>query len=180
MRNLKLYFMLCWQTFDDDLFCVSVAEDEGQTEITAEEMEISTRSKGNYILYKFVLKSIWRVNLLIFLDVLLIYRKDMKYITTYLTMFSSFNCVGAGKLWSVISCVIFVLFPGLCKLWPFSVVSDTGSTERMTQKRKIPSPSHSSNGHSSAETSPCPVKKKKKPGALSSSKDQVTITKNRI
>ncbi|XP_074528742.1 MYND-type zinc finger-containing chromatin reader ZMYND8 isoform X5 [Halichoeres trimaculatus] len=49
---------------------------------------------------------------------------------------------------------------------------DTGSTERMTQKRKIPSPSHSSNGHSSAETSPCPVKKKKKPGALSSSKDQ--------
>ncbi|XP_068172100.1 MYND-type zinc finger-containing chromatin reader ZMYND8 isoform X2 [Antennarius striatus] len=49
---------------------------------------------------------------------------------------------------------------------------DTGSTERVTQKRKIPSPSHSSNGHSSAEASPCPVKKKKKPGALSSSKDQ--------
>uniref|UniRef100_A0A8C9ZWF7 Zinc finger MYND-type containing 8 n=1 Tax=Sander lucioperca TaxID=283035 RepID=A0A8C9ZWF7_SANLU len=53
-----------------------------------------------------------------------------------------------------------------------SKVSDTGSTERMTQKRKIPSPSHSSNGHSSAETSPCPMKKKKKPGAVSSSKDQ--------
>ncbi|XP_062252211.1 MYND-type zinc finger-containing chromatin reader ZMYND8 isoform X1 [Platichthys flesus] len=51
-------------------------------------------------------------------------------------------------------------------------VSDTGSTERMSQKRKMPSPSQSSNGHSSAETSPCPVKKKKKPGALSSSKDQ--------
>ncbi|XP_072238844.1 MYND-type zinc finger-containing chromatin reader ZMYND8 isoform X3 [Leuresthes tenuis] len=49
---------------------------------------------------------------------------------------------------------------------------DTGSTERMAQKRKMPSPSHSSNGHSSAETSPCPVKKKKKPGAVSSSKDQ--------
>ncbi|XP_060898404.1 MYND-type zinc finger-containing chromatin reader ZMYND8 isoform X6 [Labrus mixtus] len=49
---------------------------------------------------------------------------------------------------------------------------DTGSTERMTHKRKIPSPSHSSNGHSSAETSPCPVKKKKKPGALGNSKDQ--------
>nr|XP_046240586.1 protein kinase C-binding protein 1 isoform X4 [Scatophagus argus] len=49
---------------------------------------------------------------------------------------------------------------------------DTGSAERMTQKRKMPSPSHSSNGHSSAETSPCPMKKKKKPGALSSSKDQ--------
>ncbi|KAM9759604.1 MYND-type zinc finger-containing chromatin reader ZMYND8 isoform 3-T3 [Menidia menidia] len=49
---------------------------------------------------------------------------------------------------------------------------DTGSTERMAQKRKIPSPSHSSNGHSSAETSPCPVKKKKRPGAVSSSKDQ--------
>uniref|UniRef100_A0A7N6BLT7 Zinc finger, MYND-type containing 8 n=1 Tax=Anabas testudineus TaxID=64144 RepID=A0A7N6BLT7_ANATE len=43
---------------------------------------------------------------------------------------------------------------------------------RMVQKRRIPSPSHSSNGHSSAETSPCPVKKKKKPGAVSSSKDQ--------
>ncbi|XP_070696179.1 MYND-type zinc finger-containing chromatin reader ZMYND8 isoform X3 [Pempheris klunzingeri] len=49
---------------------------------------------------------------------------------------------------------------------------DTGSTERVTQKRKMPSPSHSSNGHSSAETSPCPVKKKKKPGAINSSKDQ--------
>ncbi|XP_041639581.1 protein kinase C-binding protein 1 isoform X2 [Cheilinus undulatus] len=53
-----------------------------------------------------------------------------------------------------------------------SKVSDAGSAEKMTQKRKMPSPSHSSNGHSSAETSPCPVKKKKKPGALSSSKDQ--------
>ncbi|XP_034724227.1 protein kinase C-binding protein 1 isoform X1 [Etheostoma cragini] len=53
-----------------------------------------------------------------------------------------------------------------------SKVSDTGSTERMTQKRKIPSPSRSSNGQSSAETSPCPMKKKKKPGAVSSSKDQ--------
>ncbi|XP_029357997.1 protein kinase C-binding protein 1 isoform X8 [Echeneis naucrates] len=49
---------------------------------------------------------------------------------------------------------------------------DTASTERVAQKRKMPSPSHSSNGHSSAETSPCPVKKKKKPGAVSSSKDQ--------
>ncbi|XP_077428634.1 MYND-type zinc finger-containing chromatin reader ZMYND8 isoform X2 [Vanacampus margaritifer] len=49
---------------------------------------------------------------------------------------------------------------------------DTGSTERTTQKRKMPSPSHSSNGHSSADTSPSPAKKKKKPGAVSSSKDQ--------
>nr|XP_061779827.1 MYND-type zinc finger-containing chromatin reader ZMYND8-like isoform X2 [Nerophis lumbriciformis]XP_061779828.1 MYND-type zinc finger-containing chromatin reader ZMYND8-like isoform X2 [Nerophis lumbriciformis] len=49
---------------------------------------------------------------------------------------------------------------------------DTGSTERATQKRKMPSPSHSSNGHSSADTSPSPVKKKKKPGAVTSSKDQ--------
>uniref|UniRef100_A0A4W6F5U1 Zinc finger MYND-type containing 8 n=1 Tax=Lates calcarifer TaxID=8187 RepID=A0A4W6F5U1_LATCA len=45
-------------------------------------------------------------------------------------------------------------------------------SERTAQKRKMPSPTHSSNGHSSAETSPCPVKKKKKPGAVSSSKDQ--------
>uniref|UniRef100_A0A7N8XAQ2 Zinc finger, MYND-type containing 8 n=1 Tax=Mastacembelus armatus TaxID=205130 RepID=A0A7N8XAQ2_9TELE len=49
---------------------------------------------------------------------------------------------------------------------------DIGSTERMAPKRRMPSPSHSSNGHSSAETSPCPMKKKKKPGAVSSSKDQ--------
>ncbi|XP_013873177.1 protein kinase C-binding protein 1 isoform X2 [Austrofundulus limnaeus] len=48
---------------------------------------------------------------------------------------------------------------------------DAGTTERTAQKRKISSPSHSSNDHSSAETSPCSVKKKKKPGAVSS-KDQ--------
>uniref|UniRef100_A0A669ENJ6 Zinc finger MYND-type containing 8 n=1 Tax=Oreochromis niloticus TaxID=8128 RepID=A0A669ENJ6_ORENI len=56
-----------------------------------------------------------------------------------------------------------------------SKVSEAGSTERterVAPKRKMPSPSQSSNGHSSAETSPCPVKKKKKPGAVSSSKDQ--------
>ncbi|TKS71022.1 Protein kinase C-binding protein 1 [Collichthys lucidus] len=88
--------MFDWQTFDDCLLYISLSEDEGNTEITEDGMEISTRSK----------------------------------------------------------------------------VSDTGSTERMTQKRKMPSPAHSSNGHSSAETSPCPMKKKKKPGALSSSKDQ--------
>ncbi|XP_076012755.1 MYND-type zinc finger-containing chromatin reader ZMYND8 isoform X3 [Genypterus blacodes] len=53
-----------------------------------------------------------------------------------------------------------------------SKVSDPGSAERMAPKRKMPSPSHSSNGHSSAETSPSPMKKKKKPGAMSGSKDQ--------
>ncbi|XP_037534570.1 protein kinase C-binding protein 1 [Nematolebias whitei] len=49
---------------------------------------------------------------------------------------------------------------------------DAGATEKTAQKRKISSPSHSSNGHSSAETLPCTVKKKKRPGAVSSSKDQ--------
>ncbi|XP_015244731.1 PREDICTED: protein kinase C-binding protein 1 isoform X2 [Cyprinodon variegatus] len=49
---------------------------------------------------------------------------------------------------------------------------DAGSTERMAQKRKIPSPSDSSNDHSPTETSPCPAKKKKKPGAVSGCKDQ--------
>ncbi|XP_028302950.1 protein kinase C-binding protein 1 isoform X2 [Gouania willdenowi] len=49
---------------------------------------------------------------------------------------------------------------------------DNGSTERLAPKRKISSPSHSSNSHSSSETSPSPVKKKKKPGAMSSTKDQ--------
>lgn len=51
--------------------------------------------------------------------------------------------------------------------------SDTGPADRTAPKRK--SPSHSPNGHSSADTSPCPMKKKKKPGAVSSSKDQVTL-----
>uniref|UniRef100_A0A4W5NBF1 Zinc finger MYND-type containing 8 n=1 Tax=Hucho hucho TaxID=62062 RepID=A0A4W5NBF1_9TELE len=53
-----------------------------------------------------------------------------------------------------------------------SKVSDPGSVERAAQKRKVPSPPHSSNGHSPTETSPSPVKKKKKPGAVNSSKDQ--------
>uniref|UniRef100_A0A6Q2YXV4 Protein kinase C binding protein 1, like n=1 Tax=Esox lucius TaxID=8010 RepID=A0A6Q2YXV4_ESOLU len=54
-------------------------------------------------------------------------------------------------------------------------VSDPGSAERppVTQKRKVPSPTHSSNGHSPSDTSPSPLKKKKKPGAVySNNKDQ--------
>ncbi|XP_021335473.1 MYND-type zinc finger-containing chromatin reader ZMYND8 isoform X5 [Danio rerio] len=53
-----------------------------------------------------------------------------------------------------------------------SKVSDQGSTERTVPKRKVSSPPHSSNGHSPSESSPSPVKKKKKPGAVNSSKDQ--------
>ncbi|XP_072522669.1 MYND-type zinc finger-containing chromatin reader ZMYND8 isoform X2 [Salminus brasiliensis] len=53
-----------------------------------------------------------------------------------------------------------------------SKVSDSASVERTATKRKAPSPPHSSNGHSPSETSPSPVKKKKKPGAVNSSKDQ--------
>nr|XP_023406116.1 protein kinase C-binding protein 1 isoform X17 [Loxodonta africana] len=41
-----------------------------------------------------------------------------------------------------------------------------GSTERTAQKRKFPSPPHSSNGHSPQDTSTSPIKKKKKPGLL--------------
>ncbi|KAJ8403941.1 hypothetical protein AAFF_G00342910 [Aldrovandia affinis] len=52
-----------------------------------------------------------------------------------------------------------------------SKVSDPGSAEGSAQKRKLPSPPHSSNGHSPSETSPSPIKKKKKPG-LNSSKEQ--------
>uniref|UniRef100_A0A8C3A2J7 Protein kinase C binding protein 1, like n=1 Tax=Cyclopterus lumpus TaxID=8103 RepID=A0A8C3A2J7_CYCLU len=41
------------------------------------------------------------------------------------------------------------------------------------QKRKVSSPTHSSNGHSPSDTSPSPVKRKKKPGAVNChSKDQ--------
>uniref|UniRef100_A0AAY4DT86 Protein kinase C binding protein 1, like n=1 Tax=Denticeps clupeoides TaxID=299321 RepID=A0AAY4DT86_9TELE len=52
------------------------------------------------------------------------------------------------------------------------VKTKSGSVDRIAQKRKLPSPPHSSNGHSPSETSPSPVKKKKKPGAVNSSKDQ--------
>ncbi|XP_021094636.1 protein kinase C-binding protein 1 isoform X9 [Heterocephalus glaber] len=47
-------------------------------------------------------------------------------------------------------------------------MADPGSTERTTQKRKFPSPPHSSNGHSPQDTSTSPIKKKKKPGLLNS------------
>ncbi|XP_068453056.1 MYND-type zinc finger-containing chromatin reader ZMYND8-like isoform X5 [Clinocottus analis] len=50
-----------------------------------------------------------------------------------------------------------------------------GSAERAVapQKRKVSSPTHSSNGHSPSDTSPSPVKRKKKPGAINChSKDQ--------
>ncbi|XP_062932198.1 MYND-type zinc finger-containing chromatin reader ZMYND8 isoform X4 [Cynocephalus volans] len=50
---------------------------------------------------------------------------------------------------------------------------DPGSTERTAQKRKFPSPPHSSNGHSPQDTSTSPIKKKKKPGLLNNnSKEQ--------
>ncbi|XP_060930257.1 MYND-type zinc finger-containing chromatin reader ZMYND8-like isoform X1 [Limanda limanda] len=49
-----------------------------------------------------------------------------------------------------------------------------GLAERpvVPQKRKVSSPTHSSNGHSPSDTSPSPVKKKKKPGAIGGHKDQ--------
>uniref|UniRef100_A0AAQ4PW83 Protein kinase C binding protein 1, like n=1 Tax=Gasterosteus aculeatus aculeatus TaxID=481459 RepID=A0AAQ4PW83_GASAC len=50
-----------------------------------------------------------------------------------------------------------------------------GSAERTAapQKRKASSPTHSSNGHSPSDTSPSPLKRKKKPGAVNChSKDQ--------
>ncbi|XP_020019555.1 MYND-type zinc finger-containing chromatin reader ZMYND8 isoform X18 [Castor canadensis] len=52
-------------------------------------------------------------------------------------------------------------------------MADPGSSERTAQKRKFPSPPHSSNGHSPQDTSTSPIKKKKKPGLLNSnSKEQ--------
>ncbi|XP_070104008.1 MYND-type zinc finger-containing chromatin reader ZMYND8 isoform X27 [Equus przewalskii] len=48
-------------------------------------------------------------------------------------------------------------------------MADPGSTERTAQKRKFPSPPHSSNGHSPQDTSTSPIKKKKKPGLLNNS-----------
>ncbi|XP_043409716.1 protein kinase C-binding protein 1 isoform X31 [Prionailurus bengalensis] len=49
---------------------------------------------------------------------------------------------------------------------PALSMADPGSTERTAQKRKFPSPPHSSNGHSPQDTSTSPIKKKKKPGLL--------------
>ncbi|XP_028625481.1 protein kinase C-binding protein 1 isoform X11 [Grammomys surdaster] len=46
---------------------------------------------------------------------------------------------------------------------------DPGPTEKTAQKRKFPSPPHSSNGHSPQDSSTSPIKKKKKPGLLNSS-----------
>ncbi|XP_028354199.1 MYND-type zinc finger-containing chromatin reader ZMYND8 isoform X11 [Physeter macrocephalus] len=51
-------------------------------------------------------------------------------------------------------------------MWSCVSLSDPGSTERTAQKRKFPSPPHSSNGHSPQDTSTSPIKKKKKPGLL--------------
>uniref|UniRef100_A0A8C4IV74 Protein kinase C-binding protein 1 n=1 Tax=Dicentrarchus labrax TaxID=13489 RepID=A0A8C4IV74_DICLA len=54
-------------------------------------------------------------------------------------------------------------------------VRSKGSAERPVapQKRKVSSPTHSSNGHSPSDTSPSPLKKKKKPGAVNcNNKDQ--------
>uniref|UniRef100_A0A673CIN7 Protein kinase C-binding protein 1-like n=1 Tax=Sphaeramia orbicularis TaxID=375764 RepID=A0A673CIN7_9TELE len=56
-----------------------------------------------------------------------------------------------------------------------SSVRSKGSAERSVgpQKRKVSSPTHSSNGHSPSDTSPSPLKKKKKPGAVNcNNKDQ--------
>ncbi|KAG8447062.1 hypothetical protein GDO86_014493 [Hymenochirus boettgeri] len=51
--------------------------------------------------------------------------------------------------------------------------SNPGSAERPGQKRRFPSPQHSSNGHSPQDSSQSPSKKKKKPGILNNnSKDQ--------
>ncbi|KAM8863726.1 MYND-type zinc finger-containing chromatin reader ZMYND8-like isoform 1-T3 [Spinachia spinachia] len=55
------------------------------------------------------------------------------------------------------------------------VADPPGSAERAAapQKRKASSPTHSSNGHSPSDTSPSPLKRKKKPGAVNChSKDQ--------
>ncbi|KAH0511065.1 Protein kinase C-binding protein 1 [Microtus ochrogaster] len=55
-------------------------------------------------------------------------------------------------------------------------MTDPGSTERTAQKRKFPSPPHSSNGHSPQDSSTSPIKKKKKPGLLNSSNKEQKIT----
>uniref|UniRef100_A0AAR2KY14 Protein kinase C binding protein 1, like n=1 Tax=Pygocentrus nattereri TaxID=42514 RepID=A0AAR2KY14_PYGNA len=60
----------------------------------------------------------------------------------------------------------------------FCSVPDLGSAEAAlsAQKRKAPSPPHSSNGHSPSDTSPTAAKKKKKPGLVTNNnKDQCEL-----
>ncbi|XP_063814986.1 MYND-type zinc finger-containing chromatin reader ZMYND8 isoform X6 [Pseudophryne corroboree] len=67
-----------------------------------------------------------------------------------------------------------VAYPeGLSQEHGDSQQSNASSAERAGQKRKFPSPQHSSNGHSPQDSSTSPSKKKKKPGMLNShNKDQ--------
>ncbi|XP_075032540.1 MYND-type zinc finger-containing chromatin reader ZMYND8 isoform X3 [Mixophyes fleayi] len=67
-----------------------------------------------------------------------------------------------------------VAYPeGLSQEHGDSQQSNPSSAERPGQKRKFPSPQHSSNGHSPQDSSTSPSKKKKKPGMLNShNKDQ--------
>ncbi|XP_026055239.1 protein kinase C binding protein 1, like isoform X1 [Carassius auratus] len=60
---------------------------------------------------------------------------------------------------------------------PPKAVPDLGPAEQTLapQKRKAPSPPHSSNGHSPTDTSPSPTKKKKKPGLVNTNKDQCEL-----
>lgn len=71
-----------------------------------------------------------------------------------------------------IAAIFFISLQSLPTL--FVSVTDPGSAERAAQKRKFPSPPHSSNGHSPQDASTSPIKKKKKPGLLNSNnKEQV-------
>lgn len=70
--------------------------------------------------------------------------------------------------------MIVIIFKDICII--ICTVLDLGPAEATpaSQKRKAPSPPHSSNGHSPSDTSPSGVKKKKKPGLVTSNnKDQV-------
>lgn len=100
----------------------------------------------------------------------------------------------------VIALFRLLVFLSLCIIWDLSMVNNTslalcddlivflcpvpdppGSAERsvVPQKRKASSPTHSSNGHSPSDTSPSPLKKKKKPGAVNcNNKDQVKVPVN--
>nr|XP_020742889.1 protein kinase C-binding protein 1 isoform X11 [Odocoileus virginianus texanus] len=70
-----------------------------------------------------------------------------------------------GKTWTLHHLMdVETSHPGLLPVSTFYI--DPGSTERTAQKRKFPSPPHSSNGHSPQDTSTSPIKKKKKPGLL--------------
>lgn len=89
-----------------------MAEEEGKTDTTTEEMEISTRSKGKNILHKFVFRSVGKalfLHLFLYLDSRVVWFGFILYIILLNIspcLLALSDCVSAGKLCCVISDIL--------------------------------------------------------------------------